>query len=155
MSEAKASQPDPPNDEFALVLPGAARLPWSAVRVQYARSSGPGGQNVNKVSSKAELWAGVSQIVGLTDRAASRLRALAGQRLTKLDEIHIASDEHRTQSMNRQEVFDRLRELIVEAMREPKPRKKTKPSRRAKQRRVDAKRRRGETKADRRGDFSS
>lgn len=125
--------------------------PASAMRWQYARSSGPGGQNVNKVNTKAEVWIPVAAIAGLSERATGRLRALAGKRLTASGEIHIAADTERTQEGNRSQVLQRLRELLVEAMHEPKPRRKTKPSRGARQRRLDAKRHRSEIKAHRRG----
>lgn len=121
--------------------------PSEAVRLQYARSSGPGGQNVNKVSSKAELWVSVAAMVGLTERAKTRLRAAAGSRLTRNDEIHLGSDESRSQEANRQDVFDRLREMIIQARVEPKVRRKTKPSRGARERRLKTKKRRGEIKA--------
>lgn len=121
------------------------------MRWQYARSSGPGGQNVNKVNTKAEMWVAVEALEGLTPRAVERLRAIAGRRLTTSDEIHVASDSERTQEGNRAQVLQRLRELLIEAMHEPKRRRKTRPSRAARQRRLDAKRRRSEVKANRRG----
>ena len=112
------------------------RVPESALRFQYARSGGPGGQNVNKVNTKAELWVPVAALLagGLIRCATGRLRAMAGRRLTEAGEIHIASDTHRTQQANRQAVVDRLRELLVSAMHEPKVRRKTKPSRRQRRR---------------------
>lgn len=128
------------------LAPGVT-APSEAVRLQYARSSGPGGQNVNKVSSKAELWVSVAAMVGLTERAKTRLRAAAGSRLTRNDEIHLGSDESRSQEANRQDVFDRLREMIIQARVEPKVRRKTKPSRGARERRLKTKKRRGEIKA--------
>jgi ribosome-associated protein len=134
-----------------LIAVGHVAVLPAAVRWQYARGSGPGGQNVNKVNTKAEIWIAVNAIVGLTERARERLRASAGRRLTAEDLIHIASDEHRSQEGNRQAVIARLRDLIVEAMHEPKVRRKTKPSRAAKRRRVTDKRTRGEIKARRQG----
>jgi ribosome-associated protein len=122
------------------------------LRLQYARSSGPGGQNVNKVNTKTELWIPVSALMGLTDAAKVRLRQLAGHRLTQADEIHIAADNHRSQEANRAEAFDRLRELLLKAMHEPKRRRKTKISKAAKQRRIDSKKRRGTIKSNRRYD---
>lgn len=143
------SPADRPAPDGVEVAPGV-RAPESALRFQYARSSGPGGQNVNKVNTKAELWVPVSALTGLTDRAVGRLRAMAGRRLTAAGEIHIAADTERTQEGNRSAVLDRLRELLVQAMHEPKPRRKTRPSRAAKQRRLESKRRRGEVKSMRR-----
>lgn len=123
--------------------------PESAVRFQYARSSGPGGQNVNKVNTKAELWVTASAITGLTDAARHRLQQMAGHRWTIAGEIHIASDTERRQEANREEVLTRLRELLIQAIHEPKKRRKTRPSRASKRRRVDGKRRRGDIKAGR------
>jgi ribosome-associated protein len=123
----------------------------SALRFQYARSRGPGGQNVNKVNTKAELWAPLSAFWGLTPRATQRLREIAGKRLTSAEEIHISSDSHRTQEQNREAVLERLRAMVTAAAHEPKLRRKTKPSRAAKRRRVEGKRRRGEIKSGRRG----
>jgi ribosome-associated protein len=151
MSELPTPIPSPPPDsgDWIDLAPGV-RVAGSAVRLQYARSRGPGGQNVNKVNSKSELWVPVSAIVGLTERAAQRLRQFAGKRLLASDELHIASDSHRTQEMNREAVFDRLRELVEQAVHEPRPRRKTKPSKAAKRRRVEAKRHRSQIKSNRR-----
>jgi ribosome-associated protein len=124
----------------------------SAIRFRYARSSGPGGQNVNKVNTKAEMWVPLDALFGLTAGALDRLKQMAGKRLTIAGEIHIASDTERTQEANRAAVMDRLRALLAQAVHEPKARRKTKPSRRAKRKRVEAKRRRGEVKANRRGE---
>jgi ribosome-associated protein len=142
---------DPQPGSDGVELAPRVTAPASAMRWQYARSSGPGGQNVNKVNTKAEVWVPIGAIMGLSERAMVRLRALAGKRLTGSEEIHIAADTERTQEGNRAAVMQRLRELLVDAMHEPKPRRKTKPSRGARQRRLDAKRRRSEIKARRRG----
>ena len=142
-----------PDDHFVaggVELAPGVRVPESALRWQFARSSGPGGQNVNKVNSKAELWLPLDSLA-LSDRAMARLRALAGRRLTSGGEIHISADTERTQEANRAAVLDRLRELLVEAMHEPKLRRKTKPTRASKQRRLESKRRRSQVKARRRG----
>jgi ribosome-associated protein len=141
--------PQPGSD--GVELAPRVTAPASALRWQYARSSGPGGQNVNKVNTKAEVWVPVGSMAGLSERATIRLRSLAGKRLTSLDEIHIAADTERTQEGNRAAVMQRLRELLVGAMHEPKPRRKTRPSRGARQRRLDAKKKRSQVKAHRRG----
>jgi ribosome-associated protein len=140
----------PPPDAVEIVR--GVRIAESAIRFRYARSSGPGGQNVNKVNTKAELWVPLDALFGLTARALDRLKQMAGKRLTIAGEIHIASDTERTQEANRAAVMDRLRALLAQAVHEPKARRKTKPSRTAKRRRVEAKRRRGEVKANRRGE---
>ena len=124
--------------------------PQGALRWQFARSSGPGGQNVNKINSKAEIWVPIESITGLTGAAAERLRRLAGGKLTRSDEIHIASDSHRTQEANRAAVLERLRQLLVEARHEPKRRRKTRPTRASKERRLESKRHRSRIKAERR-----
>ena len=141
-------QPLPPDGGFE-VGPGV-RIADSALRFQYARSGGPGGQNVNKLNTKAELWVPLTALHGLTHRALDRLRALAGRRLTINDELHLTAETERSQESNRAAVLERLRELIVQAKHEPKPRKKTKPSYGAKQRRLASKKHRGEIKAHRR-----
>lgn len=129
------------------------RVAASAVRVQFSRSSGPGGQNVNKVNSRCELWVRVEDITNLTDAAKARLRTMAGSRLTNADEIHLDAHEKRSQEMNKELALERLRELILRAMVEPKKRKKTRPSYGAKQRRLASKKHRGEIKKGRSGSF--
>jgi ribosome-associated protein len=134
-------------DEF---LPGVHIAP-SAVRFQFARSRGPGGQNVNKVNTKAELWVPVTEIHGLSERAVGRLRRMAGKRLTAAGEIHIAADTERSQEANRLAALVRLRVLLATAIHEPKPRRKTKPTRASQRRRIESKRRRSDVKSSRRG----
>ena len=132
------------------VAPGIT-IAGESLRFQTARSGGPGGQNVNKLNTKVELWVPVAALQGLSPTAATRLRAAAGRRLTQGDEIHLTSEASRSQETNRATVMERLRELLVAAMHEPKKRRKTKPSRAAKLRRLESKRKRGETKSRRRG----
>jgi ribosome-associated protein len=121
------------------------------MRFQFARSGGPGGQNVNKLNTKAELWVPLAALSGLGVRAAARLRTLAGRRLTSNDELHLTAETERTQEGNRSAVLERLRHLLLEALHEPKPRRKTKPTRGSKKRRLESKRRRSEVKSRRRG----
>lgn len=130
------------------IIPGI-HVAESAMRFQYARSRGPGGQNVNKVNTKTDLWIPLDAIFGLSERARSRLRQMAGKRLTTAEEIHIASDSERTQEANRAAVIERLKALLAQAVREPKARRKTRPSKASKQRRLEGKRRRGEIKSNR------
>jgi len=135
-----------PEDE---ILPGVWIAP-SSVRFQYARSRGPGGQNVNKVNTKAELWVPLAEIYGLSPAAMGRLRAMAGKRLTDAGEIHIASDAERSQEANRLATLVRLRALLAAAKFEPKPRRKTKPTRSSQRKRIEGKRHRAAIKSSRR-----
>src|SRR5438067_11987990 len=88
-------------EEAGVELAPGVRVPASALRFQFARSSGPGGQNVNKVNTKAELWVPLASLSTFGERALGRLRTLAGKRLTSAGEIHIASDTERSQEANR------------------------------------------------------
>jgi ribosome-associated protein len=150
MTDLPRDNPPVPDRPVGEIVPGV-RVPEAAMRFQYARSGGPGGQNVNKVNTKADLWVPLAAITGLTDRAVARLHTLAGRRLTAAGEIHISSETERTQEGNRSAVLDRLRELLLRAQHEPRPRKKTKPSKASKRRRLEAKKIRSEVKSRRRG----
>lgn len=145
------SAPAPAPSASRIELAPGVFAPASAVRVQYSRSGGPGGQNVNKVNTRAQLWVPLGAIVGLTESALARLRQFAGKRLTAADEINVVAETERTQERNRQAVMDRLRLLIEQAAREPKRRRKTKPSRAARERRLAGKKRRAQIKARRQG----
>ena len=116
-----------------------------AVEERFVRASGPGGQNVNKVATAVQLRFDPAR-AGLPDDVRARLAAMAGSRMTDEGVIVIDARAHRTQSQNREEARARLTELIRQALVRPKRRRKTKPSRAAKERRVDVKTRRGQTK---------
>jgi ribosome-associated protein len=131
------------------LAPGVA-APASALVFSFVASGGPGGQNVNKVATKAELRVRLADLP-LAGPVAARLAALAGRRLTEAGEIVISNDEHRSQSRNREECLARLRELIVRAQVKPKVRRKTRPSRGSVERRLESKKRRGGIKRERGG----
>jgi ribosome-associated protein len=116
-------------------------IPGSEYTLSYVRSPGPGGQNVNKVATACELRFHVGSTALLDEPARQRLRALAGRRLTRDDEIVIEAHRHRTQEGNRRDAVERLERLIEQARHVPKPRKKTRPGRAAKARRLEGKRR--------------
>ena len=132
------------------VAPGVVAPPGS-LRLQFARSGGPGGQNVNKLNTKAELWVAVDALVGLRPVAIERLRHAAGRRLTAAGEIHLVSESERGQEGNRALAFERLREMIVRAKVEPKVRRRSKPSKAQKTKRLEQKKRRSDIKSMRRG----
>jgi ribosome-associated protein len=129
---------------------GRLILPADALRVQYSRASGPGGQNVNKLSTRAEIWVKLDAIQGLDDAARARLIQMAGKRLTAAGEIHLADQTTRSQQRNTESALERLRQMLAACQRAPKVRRPTKISRAAKRRRVDAKKHRGEIKRGRR-----
>jgi ribosome-associated protein len=116
--------------------------------IAFVRASGPGGQNVNKLSTAAQLRFDVTRI-SLAPDVMTRLTALAGQRMTRDGVIVIHAQRFRTQERNRADAIDRLLDLLREASIRPKPRRATKPTLGSKIRRLDGKKRRGDIKARR------
>ncbi len=115
----------------------------------FVLASGPGGQNVNKVSSAVQLRFDVARSPSFDDTVRARLAALAGQRLTKDGVLVITARAHRSQERNRAEALERLVELIQRAAVPPKPRRATKPSRAVKRRRLEGKKIRSNLKRTR------
>ena len=124
---------------------GGIAIPERALTFKFVRSSGPGGQNVNKVATAVQCRLDLDA-AGLEDPVRQRLERLAGKRLTAAGEIVVFADTHRTQARNREAAVARLAALIEEASVAPRPRVATRPSARARARRLKAKRQRGATK---------
>jgi ribosome-associated protein len=120
----------------------------SEIQESFVRASGPGGQNVNKVSTAIELRFDVRHSPSLPDAVKARLERLAGRRLTREGVLVIEAQRYRTQARNREDGIARLVELIKEAAAPPPPpRRPTKPTRASKERRLASKERRGRVKA--------
>ena len=135
---------------------GLECTPWitldeSELDESFVRASGPGGQNVNKVSSAVQLRFDVRRSPSLPNAVAIRLMKLAGRRLTADGVLVITAQNHRTQERNRAEARERMAALLREALvPPPPPRRKTKPTRGSVRRRLEAKKRRSELKSTRR-----
>ena len=132
-----------------LAITSDLAIPDEELEWKFIRSSGPGGQNVNKVASAVQLRFLLPQNTSLPVAARNRLRRLAGQRINDDGTILISARSERSQEQNRREALLRLAGLVREALIEPKVRRKTRPTRASKERRIDTKKRRGSTKQGR------
>jgi ribosome-associated protein len=121
----------------------------SEISERFVRASGPGGQNVNKVSTAVELRFDPSQSAAIPADALGRLRVLAGSRMTADGILVIDARRHRTQAQNREDARERLAELVRQALVKPRRRRATKPGKGAVERRIEVKKRRADTKRGR------
>lgn len=116
------------------------------IQEDFVRASGPGGQNVNKVSTAVQLRFDVAHSPSLPEPVRARLAILAGRRLTRDGVLIIEAERYRSQRRNRDDALERLIELIREACEVDKPRRPTRPTLASKKRRLESKQRQGETK---------
>ncbi len=128
----------------------ALQIPDDELHFSFARSGGPGGQNVNKVASKAILHWDLAANTTLPDDAKDRLRRHYAKRLTTEGQLVIQGQRFRDQGKNIDDCRERLRQMILQALHPPRPRKATRPSRGSKLRRLDEKRRQAQRKEARR-----
>jgi ribosome-associated protein len=135
----------------SIVITDALALDADEIAITFIRASGPGGQNVNKVSSAAQLRFDLRGSPSLPEPVKARAARLAGSRLTQAGEIVITADRHRTQALNRDDAVARLVALLAGAAVPPKPRRKTRPTLASKARRLDSKVKRGGVKKLRSG----
>jgi ribosome-associated protein len=126
------------------------RIPEDEFTWRFVRSGGPGGQNVNKVASKAVLSWDLAVTPNLPEAVKARLRTQQRRRINSAGILSVSSQRYRDQERNRQDCLDKLRAMVIEATHVPRPRKPTRPTRGSREARLRAKQRRSAAKATRR-----
>jgi len=125
-------------------------VPEAEIRFRTSRAGGPGGQNVNKVETRVEAVWDLDGSAAFTDAQKARIRSELHTRVGAGGTIRVVSQRHRSQSRNREAAIQRLRELVAQALRPRRKRRATRPTQAARESRMESKRRRAETKRDRR-----
>ena len=132
-----------------LIISREIQIPESELKFQFARSSGPGGQNVNKVNSKAQLRWDIHQSAAIPEEVKARFVANFPGQVSADGVVGLQSDRHRDRLRNQQDCLDKLRAMLLTALVPPKKRKKTKPTRASRERRLGGKRMQSEKKRGR------
>jgi ribosome-associated protein len=135
-----------------IILDSGAVVPLTAMALHTTRASGPGGQNVNKVSSKVELRIDLARIEGMDFPARARLAALCAGSLDADGWLLVTSQRTRDQRQNIDDALAKVRELVRQALVRPRTRRKTRPTRGSVERRIEEKKRRSRVKEGRRGE---
>ncbi len=135
---------------FPIVVTGRISVPEAAVETRFVRASGPGGQHVNKVSSKVQMWIDLGRMLGATAEEIALIRLRLASRLDAVGRLLISSQATRDQSRNLEDASTRAADLIRAALFRPKVRRPTKPTGAARERRLEAKRIRARHRRDRR-----
>ena len=132
-----------------LIINNRVTIPAAELAYTTSRSSGPGGQHVNTADTRVQLRWNVAETVALTEAQRERVTRALESRLTEAGDVVLASDRHRSQRRNREEVAQRLAALVREALVPPKPRRRTTPTRASKEKRLADKKKRAEVKKGR------
>ena len=133
-----------------LEVEGGLRIPLREFSFSYARSSGPGGQNVNKVNTKVQLRWDLTKSPSLPEAVRQRFLDAFGTRVTNDGELVLSSTRYRDQARNQEDCLEKLRQMLASVARPPKKRRKTKPTRGSVRRRLESKKRNSEKKEGRR-----
>jgi ribosome-associated protein len=137
------------SDDSFLAIDERLTIPRAELSYHATRSGGPGGQHVNTSSTRVELTWDVQASASLDDAQRQRLMMKLARRIDKDGVLHLSSSTSRSQHQNREDVTERFRRMVAAALREPKPRRRTRPPAAAREARLREKKRRSETKRDR------